>query len=152
MASLFPEICYEWTRPQDIASQHLEVVRRSIVVTIGAGASFQIGALYKVPGDKAFIVQALTASFICNDASSMANHVALTSTLLGEANFVVGTPPAYTGVNGALRAFGWFGQHLIRPGVALSAIIAMQTAQIAAQPVELGLSGIAIPRGNILEA
>lgn len=152
MSSLFPSICYEWTRPQDLASQHLEVVRRSVQVTIPSGSSFATASIFAVPSDKAFLLQAVVAMLVCNDASSIINMAMLATFGSSDAPFITTNPPSVPGVAGTIRAVSWTGQHIIPPGRILTATIGMQTQQIADQLANLGLSGVLIPRGNVLEA
>lgn len=152
MASLFPEICYEWTRSQDVASQHLEVVRRGVQGVIISGGSFLELEVYNVPRDRAFVLQSVVGSAICNDATCIINHLAVSTSSSFDFPFVTANPPSAPGVAGVIRAVSWTGQHLVPPGRQLTVRIGMQTVMIADQLVVIGLSGISIPRGNILEA
>lgn len=154
----FPEQCYQFTRPQDVVSQQLEVVRRSESGTLPASALCQLtgsSVLYRVPNDRSFLIVAWSLFHEVQGADltySVGAWLELTQggslTPLKIAPWWPGN--VYSGTYEAERCYGWTGNLLVPPGVGLS-VAASFTPSANVGNLIYALLGYSIPRGNVTE-
>lgn len=153
---LAPDICYQFTRPQDAVSPHFEFWRRSGFGTVPVGQQFGQVDFGRIPSDRALVL----GTAIGATANGAVNEFPVSILVLASPNAVpsfnadmvaCGSQAVSAGPSGVYRYVGWQGQVIIPGGNYVALCIVMQTNSSAGHNVYVSATGISMPRGNLVE-
>lgn len=151
----FPEQTYEFTRAQDIASQHLAIITRRVLnVTIPGVSDFTgSGTLFTVPRDRVFCC---TSFVVIHTPGGAIDDYATGLYLLGSqpgdsGHYFANYNPAWLEATASERTYGWSGEVWIPPGTVLEIYMYLARPGGGAGGASYFLTGFTIPRGNFTE-
>jgi hypothetical protein len=156
---LVPDQLYSLTRPQDFVSQHFEAIRRNAITSYGVAEVSARVKVLSIPNDKALIVSSFWSWWTAAVSNELPYAVALSYCDVGQ---LPGTNdythigvhgPQVAGGIGKAAITGCTCQSIIPGGhdVWVTAFLST-TATVAVASVNCGVSGVLVPRGNILTA
>lgn len=149
---LVPEQIFQFTRTQDLVSQHFEVVRRVSTIVLAPGGVYGGSVFYAIPNDRVLIVSSAWAQLLpraevnldfagCAITFGPAGY----PEVAGAFGFTAGAGPA-----GVYVTAGWQGQLIIPGGNSIGIRAGLRTGTVGGQTIEVGFYGVSLPRGNIV--
>ena len=153
--AIFPEGIFQFTRPQDLASQLFQTVHRSLSQLVAAGNTGATAVMMTLPKDRAMVITSwgwywgvAGATTYFQQGMLLYNTGGVGSNLPID---VVSDPDPQTSLFGATKTRGKNTNVLAPPGARISIGIYSIDVTDANATVNFFLNGFTFPRGNLTE-
>lgn len=153
--AIFPEAIFQFTRPQDLATQLFQVVHRNLSQLVAAGNTGASSILMYLPKDRGMVVTSWGWFFAVAGATTYFNHGMLTYNTAGPGiNLTadaLSDPDPNASILGVTKVRGKNTNVIIPPGGRISIGIYSIDVTDANTTVNYFLNGFTFPRGNLTE-